>query len=233
MHNNRLDQLRRTLEDSYRLVDAGFPFGEEKIVLARVADIDELIDRITPEQFAVDERIPYWAVPWRSAVALSRHIAAHPEEVAGREVLDMGCGLGLQGIAAAIMGARVTFADYEPHALLFAEYNALRNLPPAAALLSKFELLDWRDKPARQWDVILAADLLYEERSVEPFLAFVERALRGKGLLLNADPGRAVAESFLGRLMAPRFITDTYDMAVSMEKSTARVRIHRICRSGA
>lgn len=226
-----MESIRRTLEASYRLTEIGIPTGEGEILLTRVADIEELIDRITPEEFAADERIPYWAVPWRSAIALARHIAAHPEDVADRDTLEVGCGLGLPGIAAARMRARVTFADYEPHALLFAEYNYLRNIAPGGSERAAFALVDWRDAPVRQWDVILAADVLYEKRSIEPMLGFVSRALRPGGLLLVAEPDREVAQSFFRGLDGPLFLRENYPMEVTTENIPARVTLHRILRS--
>ena len=78
---------------------------------------------------------PYWAALWPSSVALARGVAERARgeggDLRGKNVCDMGAGLGLAGIAAALCGARsVTFYDREPLALqcclLSAEANGLR-----------------------------------------------------------------------------------------------------------
>src|SRR5688572_29521117 len=49
--------------------------------------------------------IPFWAFAWAGGLAIARHIAAHPEEVANRRVLDLPTGSGLCAIAAMQAGA--------------------------------------------------------------------------------------------------------------------------------
>jgi len=50
------------------------------------------------------DRDPYWCRPWPSAIALAQLILQQPELVKGKRVCDIGCGLGLAGIAAALSG---------------------------------------------------------------------------------------------------------------------------------
>lgn len=78
---------------------------------------------------------PYWAALWPSSVALARGVAERARgkggDLRGKKVCDMGAGLGLAGIAAALCGAEsVAFYDREPLALqcclLSAEANGLR-----------------------------------------------------------------------------------------------------------
>ena len=47
---------------------------------------------------------PYWCRVWPSALMLAAALTQHPELVRGRRVLELGCGLGLCGIAAAKAG---------------------------------------------------------------------------------------------------------------------------------
>ncbi|CAM9400068.1 unnamed protein product [Discosporangium mesarthrocarpum] len=43
---------------------------------------------------------------WDCSLVLVRYLEKRPEEVRGRRVLELGCGIGLPGIASVIMGAR-------------------------------------------------------------------------------------------------------------------------------
>ena len=54
-----------------------------------------------------EDKDPYWARPWPSAVALAAALLQRPELVAGKTVAELGAGLGLAGIAAAMAGARL------------------------------------------------------------------------------------------------------------------------------
>jgi len=46
-----------------------------------------------------DAALPYWAFAWGGGLAIARHLADHPELVAGRNVVDFASGSGLCAIA--------------------------------------------------------------------------------------------------------------------------------------
>ncbi len=106
---------------------------------------------------------------------------------AGLEALEVGCGLGLPGIAALAMGLRVTFSDYDATALRFAADNARLNG------FDNFELLqlDWRAPPAGlRKPVVLASDLIYELRNVAPLVGLIKHVLLPGGVCLLTDQDR-------------------------------------------
>ena len=194
----------RTPADLSALLSRRFPLRHFTLTVAgRVLElcsaksIDELIDRISEDQFSVDERMPYWADVWHSAVALAEHMSESPDIVAGKDILDIGCGLGVPGIMAALLGARVTFGDYDDDALLAAEMNLATNAPRFEA---SFTCIDIRHKPQRKWDVVLAADIVYEHRMIDPARAFLRHAVTEDGCFVLAEPNRSVAEDFVQSL---------------------------------
>lgn len=159
------------------------------------ADHESLLDepRIA-ERFAHDEYIPYWAEIWPAALLLADAVAAWgPPKRDPPAVLDLGCGLGLTALVATRLGYRVIAADYDDDALAFVRANATRNdLPPPETLL-----IDWRETyPYLSADRIVAADVLYETRSLRPVAEFVAAHLAPGGLALIADPNRSTAEAF-------------------------------------
>jgi predicted nicotinamide N-methyase len=132
--------------------------GEIELSLLRPAAPDDLLDE---EAFAHDEFLPYWAELWPAASALA---AALPE-LAGLRVVELGCGLGLPALVAAARGADVTATDWAEDAVELLRENAARN-----GLVLRAEVRDWRDPWPARFDVALAADVLYEQRNVEPLL---------------------------------------------------------------
>jgi len=139
---------------------------------------------------------PYWAFAWAGGQALARHVLDNPALVAGREVLDLGAGSGLVGIAAAKAGARrVVAADIDVFA---AEAIALN----AAANGVTIEVVtDDQIGSARAWTTILVGDLCYERPVAERLLAWLGEQARGGARVLLGDPGRSYfPEATLTRL---------------------------------
>ncbi len=191
--------------------------GSEFDVL-RVRDTNKLLEKIDPETFARDERLPYWAELWASSLALATS-CLREIDLRGKCVLELGCGLGLAGIAAARAGASVTMTDYESDALLFAEYNTLTNLAPRDGISPcRSSLLDWRDPEVEgTFDVILGADIIYEEVSHAPILALLDRSLAPGGFACIADPGRRTA---------PLFTSLAASRGYAVEEHASTVRLH-------
>jgi predicted nicotinamide N-methyase len=179
--------------------DLAIDLGPEIVHLRAPADPERLLEAIDPVEFAKDERMPYWAELWPVSIALARRIVNGGADeraiaVAGRDILDLGCGLGLVGIAAARAGAEhVTFADYFVEAIEAARANAQRNG------LARFDArcIDWREPPRdRRWDAILASDVLYERRNLTPVLGAIAALLAPGGTAYVADPDRSTAAGF-------------------------------------
>jgi len=113
-------------------------------------------------------------------------------------VLELGCGLGLPALAAALRGADVLATDWAEDAIELLRQNAERNgvsLRCARVRWSEPETL-LRVAP---WDIVLGADLLYEARNAEQ-LAELLPDLGGE--LLLAEPGRPYAKEFLEQFQA-------------------------------
>jgi len=173
--------------------------------LLAVRDTNRLLDAITPERFEADGRLPYWAELWASSPVLAGHLRRRPA-LAGKDLLELGCGLGLAGIAAAQAGANVVMTDYEEDALEFARYNASVNLSPGELSRVEFRLLDWRSAEiAGKFDVIAGADIVYERGNFGSLLRFASGSLRGGGAFLLTDPQRDIGRDFIRLARAEGF----------------------------
>jgi predicted nicotinamide N-methyase len=125
---------------------------------------------------------PYWAFAWAGGQALARYVLDHPEQVAGKRVLDIGAGSGLVGLAAAQAGAaEVLAADIDAFACAAITLNAAANRCDIA--VTQDDLIG----VPLVWDIILVGDLFYERPLAERLLAWLGPL--GTPVLLG-DPGR-------------------------------------------
>ncbi len=211
---------------------------EVELILPRAAD--ELIDET---EYGTDERLPYWAELWPSARGLARHLLDEPApfpspaiggagaDWAGVRVLELGCGVALPSLALRSRGADVLATDWYGDALRFARANAARNgLSPL-----RTEMLDWRHPPpGAGFDLVVAADVLYEQRNAAILAALLPAVTVPGGTVLVADPGRVYAGEFLRAMRQGGWTAD--EAGVRMEPSAvgveSRVRIHRLRRDG-
>lgn len=180
----------RSLHDRFVVVEETIALGDWSLRLAKPRSAEDLISE---EEFAQDERLPYWADLWPSASALATHVLAHVDP--RWRVLELGCGLGVVSLAARRRGAAALATDYYQPALEFAAYNAAAN--DVAPLLTR--LVDWRDWPDDLvgFDLIVGADILYERPMGLLVAAAIAKALAPRGRAWIADPGRVGAEPFV------------------------------------
>jgi predicted nicotinamide N-methyase len=158
------------------------PGTTESLTISRPVDYDRLIDDAAADP---EQNLPYWAELWPSGVALAARIARDPTIVQGRRVLELGCGLGVTAIAALRAGADLLVSDYSPEALALCSLNGLEQTGTQPRTLR----VNWRDPGPRLHDsgngfpVVLAADVLYEGRDVDPLLALTEQVVAPDGEL--------------------------------------------------
>jgi len=153
-----------------------------------------LATRITPLWHATERTLeigdvppPFWAFAWAGGQGLARYLLDHPDEVAGREVLDFGSGSGIVAIAAAMAGARrVVATDIDPFAAAAIVLNVALN-----DVTVELETRDLLSRGAAGWRVVLAGDICYEDPMASRAVAWMRRmAGRGARVLLG-DPGRS------------------------------------------
>jgi predicted nicotinamide N-methyase len=177
-------RARRPLRPA--LIEEQFVVAGRTLTLLRPPSAEELIDE---QAFAVEEFLPYWAELWPSGVVLAERVATC--DVRGLRVLELGAGLGLPSLAAALGGADVLATDWAEDAVALLRANAERNHVRLRA-----ELVRW-DEPERfgtGWDLVLAADLLYEQRNADQLRRLLPQL--GAGEILLAEPGRPFAKDF-------------------------------------
>lgn len=208
------------LDSRFTLADMPVELPMGRVVLEKPRDPDDLISEA---DFAEDDRLPYWADLWPAAIVLAgfleqRALQAGVSEMVSADAtgvrgggsaplaLELGCGLGLVTIAAMRAGYDVLATDYYEDSTLLTARNALRVVGREPAL----RMVDWRDFPddLGTFDVVLAADVLYEKLYAPLVAEAIKRTLAPGGHALVSDQGRVALGLFLEEAIA-RGLTPT------------------------
>lgn len=176
--------------------------GDFDIQLTVINNIDELFDALVQKgsdhEDVKDERIPYWAELWASAVAMAQYLVENQLITEGVSVTEIGCGLALPSIVAGKMGGNVVMTDYLKDALDFAALNWNQNVKHKKA---QTQLLDWRrPDPSVSADILLASDVAYEARAFQPLLNAFKTLLKPHGRIIITEPNRPVSKEFFSQL---------------------------------
>jgi SAM-dependent methyltransferase len=167
--------------------------GTRTFLVERPDAVDRLSDHpVLGGASATEEYKPFWASLWPAARLLADAVLAEPFPATHTRALEIGCGLGLPGLAALARGMHVTFSDYDATALRYAARNARLNA------FHDFEVLhmDWRQPPpGLRVPLLLASEPIYAFDLVESLADFIERVLEPDGLFLLTDQERMQAEA--------------------------------------
>ncbi|MHC5063400.1 MAG: class I SAM-dependent methyltransferase [Planctomycetota bacterium] len=166
------------------------------------------------------DRPPYWADIWPASVGLARFILRGPS-LEGQKAVDLGCGIGVAGAAAARRGAEVIFADREADALHFAAFNAAKNGAQEHAELR----FDWdREYLPAGIDLLLLADVAYHPPSHHGLLRQVEAVIGSGGRAFSADPFRSSTNDFIKELER-KYAVEHIDGSVHFEAKRWPLRL--------
>jgi predicted nicotinamide N-methyase len=179
--------LADTAPFGWELVPATVELPDGELELSQPIDGAEIPDD-GPVEWA--PLAPYWSILWRSGVALAREVSRAPLD--GLRVVELGCGLGVPSLAAARAGAQVLATDSDAEALDLVRRNAQRNNLELETTPVEWTASD--ELLARApFDLVLAADVLYERPGVAALLSLLPRLAPEVWI---ADPNRPAADAF-------------------------------------
>ena len=130
--------------------------------------------------------IPFWAFAWAGGLAIACYLEEHPDEVSGKQVVDLATGSGLCAIVAMRLNAAKSIGiDVDPFAEAAVALNARAN-----GVNVSFIGRDVLDDDPPHADVLLAGDTWYEGPLAERLLPWLRRSAAGGTRVLIGDPGR-------------------------------------------
>jgi predicted nicotinamide N-methyase len=134
---------------------------------------------------------PFWATTWRAAAGLDRFLDRFRLE--GTRVLELGCGTGHVGLAAAYRGGQVTLTDGVSDPLLLVRLSTWDMRERCTVRRLRFGLDRLNEPP---FPLIVGSDVTYL-RSLWPELhQCLNDHLARTGQVLLSDPYRLIADEF-------------------------------------
>lgn len=194
--------------------------GEQTFTFLRPADPDTILNQMSDEEYEKDQFLPYWTEYWPSSQVLLdtlQNFPLPPEAV----IAEAGCGLGVLSAWLAFKKFQVVPFDISPAACLYARMNISRIRPRSTAVCA-----DWRTLPFRKnsFDCMIAADVLYESRWINPVLSLCDRYLKKGAFALIADPCRTHWNMFKANAMEYGFTLEIVgEKQINDKKTTVEI----------
>lgn len=209
----------------YEVSERQLVCGEHAVSILEVARLESLVDGgalLREEQIAEP---PYWAHLWVGSRVLAE-IVAREIDCRDRRVIDIGCGLGLPAVVAALGGGRVVAVDYVRDALAFAAANARRNR--CAVEVVQFDL---RQPALRtEIDICLAADVTYDPQLQEALASFLGTHLSRDGRAWCVESVRTVDGGFGGACVRYGLRVEETERRVTDDGRPLIVRVSEVSR---
>lgn len=191
----------------YQTQISDYAFGDQHFRIRALSDLQQYAD---PDASAAEAGISsaQWSLfghVWPAGLVLADAMQIH--EVAGKRVLELGCGLGLASLVLSRRGAQVVASDHHPLAEVFLAYNAALNDLAAVP----YRRMDWATGSAGmgRFDLIIGSDVLYERGPALALAALLPSLARPACEIVISDPARGHAGVFARDLAAHGFVLST------------------------
>lgn len=179
-----------TLSPGYNVTTLQVHVGVSNYALRLLADKQQFSDPDgAAEKAGISSALwSLFGVLWPAGRVLAEEMSVFP--LAGKSILEIGCGLGLASLICKSRGADITASDYHPLAGEFLAHNtALNHLNPIA-----FHQADWgaegSPSPLGRFDLIIGSDILYERQHPAQVAAFLALHANPTAEVVFTDPGR-------------------------------------------
>ncbi|MBU1566327.1 MAG: methyltransferase [Proteobacteria bacterium] len=180
------------IRDQYKLTFDRLEIGDKRLRLLKIADLEEFLGGKDP--LANVSEFPFWIKLWDAAMVLA-YVLGSQKDTEGKQLLELGAGLGAPGLAAAAAGYTVTMSDYEDIIMDFQRVSA------AASGLKgiQFVHFDWlKPQALGPFDVLVGAEILFRDVFFQPLLNIFSTLLKPDGTIFLAhDATRQSLSKFL------------------------------------
>lgn len=196
MTNSELDKILQDIEMDYKTEIVPITVSGLSLRCLKIADLDEIIlERLETTDLNGAE-LPYWGKIWEASILLAAYLIAQPV-VPGRQILEIGTGLGVSGLFAASCGHDVTLSDHKEEIIRFIRANTLLNNLDNVSVIS----VDWTQPvPNQLYDWIVGSEVVYHRSSYDSLVQFLRQSLKPNGTIFLAKSTSLPANVFFSKL---------------------------------
>lgn len=218
------DKIRK-LEEQFGIENSPVTVRGKTLQIAQVRDIKRLVEK----QFSQDDPLagfPFWARVWEASIILADELAQlEPDD--GKEMLELGAGIGLSGLFAAAFGHKVTITDYDQDALCFAMLSAGSNGLDKV----RFQTLDWC-APAlyKKYHYIIGSEVLFNEKLLLPLHELIQNALAPDGIVFLAHDKSRMSPCRFFELAQKDFKIECRARVMRADDEEFHIVLHRLTR---
>lgn len=198
VHKTPLDVVLAQIESKYKVEVTDLRIGGETLKIAQLADFEGTIEKLVEQDRLSLDDLPLWAKVWEASFVLASFLGSQ-KVIPDRRILEIGAGIGVVGVYAAVKGHRVTISDVNEDALLFARANVLLNRCEDRAEVRR---IDWNSPqvPA-PYPMIVGSEVVYDRGSYPSLVRFLDEALAPGGTIVLAKNKQLKAPGFFAELV--------------------------------
>ena len=197
----------------YQVKHETFVLGNSDFVIRSLLDKQQFADH---DGAAADAGIssaswPLFGLVWPSARILAD--AMQTQDIAGKRVLEIGCGLALASLVIHRRHGDITASDRHPLAEQFLDENLRLNHLPHL----QYRTGHWGEaNPALgRFDLIIASDVLYERDQPEALSRFIDQHAHATADVIIVDPDRGNRNDFCQRMALLGYVLDLQRAALT------------------
>lgn len=196
MSQEEFDVLMEGIRSKYAVHVAPVRIGDKTLKILQIENLEEyFVDLIDNKNVPVLD-LPFWAKVWDASLLLAYFLGKQPV-VMGQRMLEIGAGIGVVGVYAALCGHRITITDINEDALDFARANAWLN----GATNAEIRKLDWvKSEVDCKYDVIAGSEVVYDRNSYPALVKFLRNALAPDGTIFLAKNAQLNTPAFFAEM---------------------------------
>lgn len=193
---------------SFRYRYKTFSIGDIEIRIRMPRDLKQFTgpDGQVKEGSISEEALPLFGIVWHSAEILCRLMLDH--DIAGKRILEVGCGMALVSHLLNSLGADITAMDIHPVTAELINGNAALNHARPIPFLNA----SWSDDlpDLGKFDLIVGSDILYEPKHAKTLAPFINLHAKSRSEVIIVDPDRGQLEDFRKQMSGYGFSCESF-----------------------
>lgn len=146
-----------------------------------------------------ENKFPYWAKVWHSAIALSEYIVENALAFTQKNILELAAGLGLPSMVVSHYAAQVHCTDYNNEAKNYINnsisLNEYKNITASCLNWNNLNTTDIHSS------IVLLSDVNYDAHTLDALYIIITSLVHNGCTILLATPVRLVATQFIQSLL--------------------------------